>query len=190
MRNIVLAEVMLTTTVTHDWRDKGVFEKGVQMKVAKSAVSAIQGLAKSTGDKTRPLFINLSVLTVQRQKKSILEKSELWNMSLRDRPGDANEVGVGPASAEVTRLWKTIVDSRAEVQRKNDSAKAKSEEEKRERRDRTNLALVRATKRQRVPQSNDLEEEQSSKCGTDGTQAGEDTPAVSCATTITWQKAP
>jgi hypothetical protein len=128
MRNILLAQVMLTTTVTHDGRDKGVFEKGVQMEVARSAVSAIQGLAKRTVDKTRPLFINLSALTVQRQWKSILEKSELWNTSLRDRPGDANGAGVGPASAEVTRLWQTIVDRRAEVQRKNNSVKAKSEE--------------------------------------------------------------
>ncbi len=85
MRNIVLAEVMLTTTVTHDGRDKGVFEKGAQMEVAKSAVSAIQGLAKRTADKTCPLFINISALTVQRQWKWILEKSELWNTSLRDR---------------------------------------------------------------------------------------------------------
>ncbi len=79
MRNIVLAEVMLTTTVTHDGREKGVFDDRVLERVSKSAASTIKGLAKRTEDKTQPLFINLNFDIVQRQRRRILEKSELWS---------------------------------------------------------------------------------------------------------------
>jgi hypothetical protein len=181
MRNIVLAEVMLTTTVTHDGREKGVFHDRVLEKVAKSAAETIRGLAKRTADKTHPLFINLNFDIVQRQWRKILEKSELWNKSLCNRTGDANGAGVGPASADVTRLWQTIVARRAEVQQENDKRRAAFEKEKRLKTDRTDFALQRVSKRKRqhVPQY-----------GTDATQADEDNPEVSCATAIHWQKAP
>ena len=181
MRNIVLAEVMLTTTVTHDGIEKGVFHDRVLEKVARSAVDTIESLAKRTADGKQPLFNTLNYNVIQRQWRNILEKSELWNKSRKDRTGDANGAGVGPAGSDVTRLWQTIVARRAEVQQEDNKRRAAIEEEKRLKTDRTELALRRVTKRKRqpVPQH-----------GTDATQADEDNPEVSCATAIHWQKAP
>jgi hypothetical protein len=181
MRNIVLAEVMLNTTVTHDGREKGVFHDRVLENVAKRAAETIRGLAKKTADKTQPLFINLNFNIVQRQWRKILEKSELWNKSRKDRTGDANGAGVGPASADVTRLWQTIVARRAEVLQDNDKRRAAIEKEKRLKTDRTDLALQRVSKRKR---------QHVTQYGTDATQADEDNPEVSCATAIHWQRAP
>ena len=90
MRNIVLAEVMLNTTVTHDGREKGIFHDRVQDKVAKIAADRIRDLAKKNAAGTHPLFINLNYDIVRRQWRKILEKSELWNKSRKDRGGDAN----------------------------------------------------------------------------------------------------
>ena len=149
MRNIVLAEVMLTTTVTHDGIEKGVFHDRVLEKVARSAVDTIESLAKRTADGKQPLFNTLNYNVIQRQWRNILEKSELWNKSRKDRTGDANGAGVGPASSEVTRLWQTIVARRAEVQQENNKRRVAIEEEKRMKTDRTDLALQRVAKRKR-----------------------------------------
>ena len=172
MRNIVLAEVMLNTTVTHEGREKGIFHDRVQDKVAKIAADRIRDLAKKNAAGTHPLFINLNYDIVRRQWRKILEKAELWNKSRKDRGGDANGAGVGPAGEEVTRLWQTIVERRDAVQQENNKMRAAIEKEKKLKNDRTDLALQRVTGRKRHH------------------QADESTPEVSCATAIHWQQAP